>query len=77
MEPVKTGYFSTWMGRFLACHLFASGERKTATCKHFYGDSADICPEHTLQVYEDGSIVPGIASPATNMAAPLHKYGAR
>lgn len=52
MEPVKTGYFSTWMGRFLACHLFPSGDdgRKEKTCKHFYGTSADICSADHLSV---------------------------
>ena len=79
MEPVKTGYFSTWMGRFLACHLFASGdERKAATCKHFYGDSADICSAKHLSVtpstpcrYEDGSIVPGISKPCDQHGSAL------
>ena len=50
LEPIETGYFSTWMGRFLACHLYPRGsERKATTCKRFYGNSADICDDIHLQ----------------------------
>lgn len=50
MEPIETGYFSAWMGRFLACHLYTSGsERKATTCKRFYGTSGDICNDTHLQ----------------------------
>ena len=60
MEPVKTGYFSTWMGRFMACHLFTtadkfSKERKEQACRYFYGTpdgktKATICSAKHLNV---------------------------
>ena len=58
MEPVKTGYFSTWMGRFMACHLTDISkemERKKNACKYFYGTKdgktkATVCSADHLSV---------------------------